>query len=543
MSAEVDIKQLAIVRDEAAVSRPRRQRHVLSRYVIPGVLLVGFASLVAWASKDRLLPPKQVWVVPVLATQSASQTEGAPLFQAAGWIEPRPTPIRVAALSPGVVDRLLVVEDQQVKAGEPIAELVKQDAQLAYDHQAANLKLREAEQAEMRAGVQAAKTRFEQPVHLQAALGEAEATLAAVGTELTNLPFETRRAEAQLEFATADYEGKQSSEGSVAGRLIKEAKSARDAAQSLVEELQNRAGSLEAQKSALVQRRDALSTQLRLLADEKQAKGESEAKFQAASARVEQARVALAEAKLRLDRMTVRAPVDGRVYKLIAFPGSTLSGGMSPIPSADGSTVVTLYRPEMLQVRADVRFVDIPKVVLGQAVLINNPALSKPIAGKVLFVSSEANIQKNTLGVKVGIDSPADVLKPEMLVDVTYLAPKPVDVASTDSSETHLYVPQQLIHKDDTGPYVWIADQSDGAARKTPVTTGSVATAGLIEVTGGLTPASRIISRGYEALTDNARIAVVNEDSQFAANSNAAASAEQPLNRLPHEGEPAHGAR
>jgi len=44
-------------------------------------------------------------------------------------------------------------------------------------------------------------------------------------------------------------------------------------------------------------------------------------------------------------------------------------------------------------------------------------------------------------------------------------------------------------------------------------------------------------------LTDNARIAVVNEDSQFAANSNAAASAEQPLNRLPHEGEPAHGAR
>ena len=98
MSADVDIKQLAIVRDEVAVPRPRRHRHVLSRYVIPGVLLVGFLSLVAWAAKDRLLPPKQVWVVPVLATQSAAQTEGMPLFQAAGWIEPRPTPIRVAAL-------------------------------------------------------------------------------------------------------------------------------------------------------------------------------------------------------------------------------------------------------------------------------------------------------------------------------------------------------------------------------------------------------------------------------------------------------------
>ena len=82
---------------------------------------------------------------------------------------------------------MLVVEDQQVKAGEPIAELVKQDAQLAYDNAAANVKLREAELAEVRAGLQAAKTRFEQPVHLQAALGEAEATLAAVNTELKEL--------------------------------------------------------------------------------------------------------------------------------------------------------------------------------------------------------------------------------------------------------------------------------------------------------------------------------------------------------------------
>ncbi len=86
-----------------------------------------------------LLPPRDVWVVPVLASQSAVQSEGTPLFQAAGWIEPRPTPIRVAALAPGVVERLLVVEDQQVKAGEPVAELVKQDAQLAYDRAAANL--------------------------------------------------------------------------------------------------------------------------------------------------------------------------------------------------------------------------------------------------------------------------------------------------------------------------------------------------------------------------------------------------------------------
>ena len=36
--------------------------------------------------------------------------------------------------------------------------------------------------------------------------------------ELKNLPFETRRAKAQLEFAAANYEGKRSSEGAVATR-------------------------------------------------------------------------------------------------------------------------------------------------------------------------------------------------------------------------------------------------------------------------------------------------------------------------------------
>jgi RND family efflux transporter MFP subunit len=533
MSAEVDIKQLAIVREAREARAPRRRPHVVSRYVIPGALLTGFMGLVAWAARDAVAPPTPVWVVPVLASQSNVQHEGTPLFQAAGWIEPRPTPVRVAALAPGVVERLLVVEDQAVKAGEPVAELVKQDAELAYQRAEANFKLREAELAEADAGLQAATTRLEQPVHLQAALGEAEAVLAATTTELKNLPFETRRAEAQLEFAEADYEGKRSSGGSIAGRIIIEAKSARDAAAALVEELKSRADSLAEQQTALTQRRDALRKQLELLADEKQATAEGEARHKAATARLEQARVALAEARLRLDRMTIRAPMDGRIYQLIASPGTTLSGGMGPVPNADGSTVVTLYRPDMLQVRVDVRFADIPKVTLGQRVFINNPALSEPISGKVLFVSSEANIQKNTLEVKVGLDSPSSMFKPEMLVDVTYLAPKAADDVAEDSGEIRLYVPQQLIQQSEGGPFVWVADQSDGVARKTAVTTGSAAAGGLVEVTQGLTIGSRVISRGHESLSDGKRIRVENEDAAVAVSMAGPAGAHQAMRRLP----------
>jgi len=537
MSAEVDIQQLAIVRGEDAPSKHRR-RHVVSRYLIPGSLLVGFASLIAWASRDVLAPPRDVWVVPVLASQSTIQNEGTPLFQAAGWIESRPTPIRVAALAPSVVERLLVVEDQVVKAGEPVAELVKQDAQLAYDRAAATLEIREAEADEMKAGLAAAKTRMEQPVHLRAVLGEAEASLAQVATERINLPFETRRAEAQLEFAIGDYERKRSAGNAVSGRDINEAKSARDVAQAMVEELRNRADSLAKQEAALTQRRDALASQLGLLADEKRATAEYEAKCRGAAARAAEARVALAEAKLRLERMTVRAPVDGRVYQLVAYPGTTLTGGMGLAPSSsDGSTVVTLYQPNMMQVRVDARFEDIPKVSLGQPVQIKNPALAAPITGKVLFVSSQANIQKNTLQVKVAVDSPASVLKPEMLVDVTFLAPKAAEQTANASEELRLYLPLQVIQHGEEGSYVWLADMSDKVARRTPVTTGSAANGGLVEINGtGLTVASRVIARGHDHLGDGDRIHIVTEDTDSSAT--APLSQEHaPMSRMPHQGE------
>lgn len=512
MSSEVDIKGLAIVRGETSAKTVRRRPRAFSRYVIPGVLIGGFAVVVAWAARDTYSPPTPVWVIPVLASQSAVQNEGTPLFQAAGWVEPRPTPVRVAALAPGIIERLLVVQDQPVKEGEPVAELVKADAQFACDRAAANLKLREAEMQEMQASLKAATTRLQQPVHLQAALGEAEGALAEISTSLKNLPFETRRAQAQLEFAEADYEGKMSSQGAVAGRAIKEAKSAVSSARAMLEELQGREESLGKQQTALTERRDALKTQLELLADETQAKEKAEATIAAAAARVDQARVALAEAELRCDRMTVRAPITGRVYQLVAYPGTNLTGGMSPIANADGSTVVTLYRPESLQVRVDVRFEDIPKVSLGQPVQINNPALSKPITGKVLFVSSEANIQKNTLQVKVGIDSEQPVFKPEMLVDVTFLAPKREETATTVVEQTRLYLPQSVVARDETGAYVWLADQSEGIARRTAVTTGQTIAGGLMEVSSGVTMSSRVVARGQEGLRDGHRIRVVGEE-------------------------------
>ncbi len=134
--------------------------------------------------------------------------------------------------------------------------------------------------------------------------------------------------------------------------------------------------------------------------------------------------------------MTIVAPVDGRIFRLIGHPGTRIGSGMTQMAGHDGSTIVTMYRPEMLQVRVDTRFEDIPKVSLQQPVEIDNPALASPLTGRVLFISSEADIQKNTLQVKVEIPNPPAVFKPEMLVDVTFLAPPNADAASSSDPGT-----------------------------------------------------------------------------------------------------------
>lgn len=523
MKTNVDLTQLAIDRGKDGQPDVRTRRHIVTRYVLPLTLILGFLSLVAWASRDLVFPPRDVTVVPVYATTAEAQTAGTPLFNAAGWIEPRPTPLRVAALAPGVVEKLLVVEDQPVKAGEAVAELVKDDARLVFGRASADLKLREAELNRATAQFTAAETRYDQPVHLKAVHQAAEAALAKVETALKSLPFETRRGESDQEAAQKDYDGKLASTGVVPGVEIDIARSKLDSAKALVEELRDRDESLRKEQVALARQRDALRTQLELLTEERGARDAAEANVQAAMARVAQARVVQDEARLQLDRMTVVAPVDGRVMLLIAHPGARIGSGMTQMAGHDGSTVVTMYRPEMLQVRVDVRFEDIPKVSPGQLVEIDNPALSEPVVGEVLFKGSDADIQKNTLQVKVAIPDPPRVFKPEMLVDVTFLASEPPDQSPDDvSTRMRLYAPLDLIQNDDSGAFLWVADQSSGVARKyrVPKESGPVLNNEFVEIKSGLTVSSRLIVSGIEGIQDGDRIRITGEDQSYGIKAN-----------------------
>jgi len=261
--------------------------HLLPRYILPAFLFVSLFGLASWACVRFVFPSHSVAVDSAHVTQSE-----------------------------------VVVEDQSVTAGEAVAELVKDDARHTYERALAELKLREAELEEAEAVLNAATERLEKPVHLEVPLFEAEAALAKIETEVRNVPFEVRRAEARLDFAKRDCKCKTALEGVVAGRAIDQARSAFAEAASSFEELEARTDSLEKEREALIAYRDALKTQLELKVGEIKAKTEAEFKLKTAQARVKQAEIHLAEARLRLDRMIVRAPRDERILDLAVHPGT-----------------------------------------------------------------------------------------------------------------------------------------------------------------------------------------------------------------------------
>lgn len=512
MSATVDLRQLAVRRGEPTLRPVGRRRHVVTRYLLPAGVLAGFLGVAGWAARDSLLPSRPVTVVPVLTTRAEVRQEGAPLFQTAGWVEPRPTPTLVTALTEGVVERLLVVEDQPVKAGEPVARLVDADARIALRAAEADFALRQAEIAGARSTLATARTNFAKPVSLEAAFAEADAALAQKETERAALPAQLRAAEAKLLLARQTLDGavRAASGVSVINRLQYEAD--RDTCAAAADELKAKRDRIEREVAALARKRDALRQRLELKTEEARQLGEADAALHAAEARVAQAQAALDAARLRLERMTVRAPATGRVLGLIARPGSRLMG-LDPNALHDASNVATLYDPERLQVRADVRLEDVPRVRPGQAVKVETPAApGGPLDGEVLFATPLADVQKNTLQVKVALKSPPATVRPDMLVQVTFLAPPAPKTRDGESEPLRLLVPRVLVDSGDGGQSVWLADRAAGTARRRAVRLGSIGSGELVEVVEGLSPGDRLIAGGREGLRDGERVTVTGED-------------------------------
>jgi len=491
------------------------KRSWLTRYVLPGGILFGFLGLFGWAARDSFLPARSVTVTPVVVSRAEIQQEGTPLFQAAGWVEPRPTAVVASSLAPGVILDMLVIEGQHVDKGQPVAILIDIDAKLALAQAKVKQTLQHAEVVRAEATLVAANTNFTKPVSLQASLADAGATLAKTKLVLGNLPFAIEAAQTRKELAAENFRRKKLAGDAITGRVLREARAELATAINAVDELTARKPTLVMQMESLQQKWNASEEKLKLLTEETRALAEAKANLAVAKAQAEQMALQVEMAQLRLERMTVRSPITGCVLSLNARPGQSLTG-INPHSAQGSSAVVSLYDPQRLQIRVDVRLEDVPQVQIGQPALIESAALSEPIAGKVISVTTLADIQKNTLQVKVAVIDPPKVIKPEMLGKVTFLAPpSPVTEEDQGDSPLRLFVSKSLVIRSEGGASVWVADLTEKLAKRKNVEVGSDAANGLVEILTGLQPTDKLIVTGRESVRDGSRVRVAGEQKNY----------------------------
>lgn len=480
---------------QAGESVPTPRARWKTRILLPAVLLTVFGGLLAWAARGALLPGRQVRVVPVVVKTTAQST-GTAVFQAPGWIEADPYDVNVSVLADGVVKELRVLEGEAVKAGQEIVCMVDDDARLA-------LRRADAEVKAAQAVHEAARREWDHPVERRRMVAAAEARLAEVDGDRKKLEYEIA-----VETARAGELNEQlrRQEQAGIGDAIPEYDVVRTRLQletqrAMLATTRAKAPALEALRRAAEAELEAARENLRLRINERRMLDET-------TAALARAEVVRDEAALRLSRMVVRAPVDGIVLRRLVEPGSKLMLGGDMPRSAQA---VSLYDPAHLQVRVDVPLADAAHVGVGQKAKITVEVLpDRTFDGEVSRITHEADIQKNTLQVKVRIEKPAQELRPEMLARVQFLSRAEKGTAPTEKAR--VFAPERLLSRREDGRWqAWVVDGGRGVAARRDVTTGPGRMDGWAEVTQGLAPGDRLIADPPADLKDGDRVAVVGE--------------------------------
>jgi len=432
----------AAARDAAAarVQPPARSRIAL---VLPALVVLATAALLAYAAWPTVQPLPEVRVAQAvfapdaapaaaIAQQDAPRPTDAPpqdapppitrAVQAPGWLEADPFYESATSLIDGVVARIHALEGESVEAGQLVATLVDEDAELALARAEARLAQARASRDVAAAEADAARADWDEPVDQRRALDATTAQLAEANAELDRLPHLIEAAEAERRrFQEELARSKRSLASGAATEFEIIIARERLAAQTAhVDSLEAQRPILEARLRRFEAERRAAERDLQLRIAERRRLAAAKAQLARADADVRHAQVERDEARLRLDRTRVRAPIAGFVQDRLKSPGDKVMLGADNPESAH---ILHIYDPSRIQVRVDVPLADAAHVRVGQTAEVVVEVLpDRTFRGEVTRVTHEADLQKNTLEVKVRVLDPSPLLKPDMLTRVKFLA-------------------------------------------------------------------------------------------------------------------------
>lgn len=507
MSKTKNLTDLSLTTTSAKGDLPAPARKWFSRLLLPAAIVVIALALLAYGARHSLQRATSVQVVRVIS-KSLANTTGSVTVQAPGWVEADPFPIYVPALAPGIVEEVLVLEGEPVEAGQVVVRLIDDDARLTLDMAKASLENMRAQFSIAKADLTAAQTDWEHPIEQDKAVAVGRATLQQAQAQKAQLVSEVTMHRATLDELIDDHKRLTALlPNAAAEQQVVKLGFQRDAQTALLASVQEKHTAVEARIEGLQATLDAAVEHRRLRIVERRNLDKAMAEVAKLEAQVKQAEVAVAEAQLRLDRMEVRSPVAGIVMTRLAVPGSKLMVDMDSKLSANA---IHLYDPNKLQVRVDVPLADAAKVGLHQKAKVTVDVLPDTrFDGHVTRIVHEADIQKNTLQVKVAIHDPIVQLKPEMLARVRFIANRSGQ-SKTETSE-NAFVPERLVtqRSGDTAT-VWLVTASNKLTQQS-ITLGEHVQDGWIAVTAGLNPGDVLVADPSDELKEGQRVRITGE--------------------------------
>jgi HlyD family secretion protein len=490
---------------------PPRRRWV-TRAAVPAVILAGFAGVLLYAGGGALRRPTPVLVAPVVMKAGGAAIAGQITTQAPGWIEADPYVVNVAALADGAVQEVLVLEGQPVQAGQVVARLIDEDARLAYQRATAEHAMHQAALNEVLVELQAAQRVWDNPVELKRAVAaslaaeqEARAEVARVDAEIASETATLATIRDEFERTSRLSQSSAAAEGELSRITLR-----LRAQEAVVEAARARRPVQEARVRQAEAESLAARENLELRIEDKRRVEMGKALLKRAEAEYNAGEAALYEAKLRLDRMEIKSPVAGIVQaRLIEVGSRVMTSGNNP---AD-AYVLRVYDPAKLQARVDIPLTDAAKVHVGDRAEVLTEALpDRVFSGRVTRLVHEANIQKNTVQVKVALEGPAEELRPEMLVRARFFAAPPPASAGQPAAEgpPRLFVPTAAISSEGSTPMAWIVNQKRMAAEMRRLRLGPTDGQYTL-VLEGLNPGDRVILEPLAVLSEGSKVRISGE--------------------------------
>ncbi|MBM4110579.1 MAG: efflux RND transporter periplasmic adaptor subunit [Phycisphaerae bacterium] len=208
------------------------------------------------------------------------------------------------------------------------------------------------------------------------------------------------------------------------------------------------------------------------------------------------ARGAWERAVLDVERCSVVSPVDGVIYERRVDPGERIGGDME-----NEGAMFAIFDPAKVQVRCDVPLADAGSVLPGQLAEVTVDAFKgRTFHGTVLVGGFRADIAKNTLQVKIGLDDADGLLRPDTLTRVRIMVPG----SSSGSTRTQVVVPADWVVRH--GAHVTVLVMDEGVLRRVDLGEAIDAGEGWLVGGDGVRPGDLLVHPSHESLSDGTRI-------------------------------------